>query len=78
MTATLPWPWPKPAQPARPGQPPKQPKPPKPKKEAKEAIVTRRPRRRLEWLTTLVNLAGPSCLLWTVIVLVQAADLLYL
>lgn len=40
--------------------------------------MTRRPRRRLEWLTTLVNLAGPSCLLWVLIVLVQAADLLYL
>lgn len=40
--------------------------------------MARRPRRRLEWLTSLINIAGPSCLLWTVIVVVQAADLLYI
>lgn len=37
-----------------------------------------RRRRRMEWLTSLINLTGPSCLLWLLIVVTQAADLLYI
>lgn len=40
--------------------------------------MTRRPRRRLEWLTSLASLTGPSIALWLLIVIVQAADLLYI